>query len=229
MLALRALLAVLAVLALIQVFLWNHSIHAKGKWPACVRNRVGVLLRVFFLRHDVGSYMEPWSARGLFLRTRCRVVTTRQGVPLEALECQNGAKMEKSRFWQFWHFLCPKLGLCWAPREPVLGPKTVAAGPKKPKKTKGFGTKSRPPSSNRDLGASVVSLCRPRGPKRPQELAKRPSSKPKRLHGAPHGQFSENPRFSLLGGRILGHFGRPRGGGPGVRKPPREAILIEKT
>ena len=35
--------------------------------------------------------------------------------------------------------------------------------------------------------------------------------------------------FPYWGGTILGHFGRPRGRGPGVRKPPREAILIEKT
>ena len=43
-----ALLALLAVLALIGVFLWYHSIHAKSKWPACVRERVGVLFRFFF-------------------------------------------------------------------------------------------------------------------------------------------------------------------------------------
>ena len=35
--------------------------------------------------------------------------------------------------------------------------------------------------------------------------------------------------FHYWGGTIWGHFGRPRGRGPGVRKPPREAILIEKT
>ena len=52
------------------------------------------------------------------------------------------SKNRKMRFLRFWHFLCPKLGLSWAPWGPVLGPKIGASGPKKPIKTEGFPLKS---------------------------------------------------------------------------------------